>query len=628
MLNLTRWVFSLIFLSGLNFALWNPALAVEIKPAPAQSDYTPLDQAQLEELLGPVALYPDDLLAIVLPASTFPLQIVQAARFRARTPDATPDEKWDDSVVALLNYPEVLKKLNDDLDWTWRLGEAVINQQPDVLAAITGFRERAQLAGNLKSDDKQVVEVREKVVYIRPVNERVIYVPYYDPWEVTTYRTRRVYHYYPDAYPVYYYPYDYGYRFPHDNFWGVSTWYNIGWSNHHLHSLRHDYRHHPYYGRSYRDHDRRRSWRHQQPRQHSGDAHGPQTVNGQPVQADDTVWYPRAGHGARPIGGRREHTESPVGSPPPTQLGSQMGGQTHGGGGESAVSVPEQPIVHQETADEAVVYEGNVNGEQVRVIRRGTNFETRRGNDARPLVGEIPAPVSEAAPSPVIESSVENRVENTVENGLGNGPGNAVIDNPAVQEAIERARQQAREQQAYSRPEPGVDTTPAWRDEQPAVHMSPEPQVIDHDAINRAGEEARSRAPDRGGMSSRFESRVEAREERQADVYSAPVQEDRPQWRQPEQIQEQQSRWQDNPAVQEAISRARNHGQNGGDGMREESRRSGFDAPSRFEAPAREERREPAYEAPMREERAEPVQEAPRQEEQFVPPQGIPDIRY
>lgn len=610
MLTLTRRIISLIFLTGLNLAVFNHALAVEIKPAPAQSAYAPLDSKQLEELLGPVALYPDDLLAIVLPASTFPLQIVQAARFRARTPDAKPDEKWDDSVVALLNYPEVLKKLNDDLDWTWRLGEAVINQQPDVLAAIAGFRERAQLAGNLKSDDKQVVEVREKIVYIRPVNERVIYVPYYDPWEVTTYRTRSVYHYYPDPYPVYYYPYDYGYRFPQDGFWGVSTWYNIGWSNRHLHSLPYDYRYHPYYGRygrSYRDHDRRHSWRHRDPGHYSGNAPAPQIINGQPVLPDDTVWYPREGHGARPSDGRELPIGSPLGNPPPAQVGSQIGGQTAGGGGESSVSVPENPVVNQEGTDEAVVYEGNVNGEQVRVIRRGTNFETRRGPDAGTVTNDVPAPAPEAAP--------------------GSGIGNEA----AIQEAVERARQQASEQQAaYPQSEPTVDTTPAWRDEQPVVRMSPQPEMIDQDAINRAVQDARDRAE----MSARGAPQVEAREERQVEVYSAPVQDERPTWRQSEEVQERQvqerpvqerqSRWEDNPAVQEAISRAREYGAYGNDSPREESRGSGFDAPSRFEAPAREERSEPAYEAPAREERSEPAVEAPQQEERFE----VPEIRY
>src|SRR5690606_24260413 len=86
-------------------------------------DATPLTREELEALVGPVALYPDKLLAIVLPASTYPLEIVQAARFLEQLENDSslePDEAWDDSVTALLNYPQVVQMMNDDIDWTWR----------------------------------------------------------------------------------------------------------------------------------------------------------------------------------------------------------------------------------------------------------------------------------------------------------------------------------------------------------------------------------------------------------------------------------------------------------------------------------------------------------------------------
>ena len=128
---------------------------------------------EIESLIAPIALYPDDLLAIVLPASSYPLQIVQAARFLdavERDPSLKPDETWDDSVVALLNYPEVVRMMNDDLDWTWRLGQAVLAQQPDVIAAIEDFRDRAYAAGNLQSDTRQVVGRDDGAIYIRPAD--------------------------------------------------------------------------------------------------------------------------------------------------------------------------------------------------------------------------------------------------------------------------------------------------------------------------------------------------------------------------------------------------------------------------------------------------------------------------
>ena len=212
-------------------------------------------QAELQELVGPIALYPDDLLAIVLPAAAYPLQIVEAARFlEALESDPTlkPNDDWDDSIVALLNYPEVVELLNDDLDWTLRLGEAVVVQQTDVVDAVEGFRDRAYVAGNLKSDEYQTVSRDDDdVIYISPVEEDVIYVPYYEPAQVVYYQPAPVYHYYPRSYPVYYYPYAAGHYFNHGYFWGVTTAFTIGWMTDSLHVYHHSYYGHPYYGHSY-----------------------------------------------------------------------------------------------------------------------------------------------------------------------------------------------------------------------------------------------------------------------------------------------------------------------------------------------------------------------------------------
>jgi hypothetical protein len=210
---------------------------------------------ELETLVGPIALYPDDLLAIVLPASTFPLQVVAAERFLEdleSDPSLKPDEDWDDSIVALLNYPEVVELLNEDLDWTWRLGEAVVAQQADIISAIELFRDRAYAAGNLKSDDYQLVAHEGSSIQITPVEEDVIYVPYYEPEEVVVYQPRPTYYYYPRPYPVYYYPYP-AYHSFHDSFWGVTTAFAIGWHTHHLNVFHHSFYGHPYYGHSYWD---------------------------------------------------------------------------------------------------------------------------------------------------------------------------------------------------------------------------------------------------------------------------------------------------------------------------------------------------------------------------------------
>ena len=215
-----------------------------------------LSAAELEELVGPVALYPDALLAVVLPAAAYPLQIVQAARFLdalEEDPTLTPPEDWDESVVALLNYPEVLRQLNDDIDWTLALGEAVIVQQADVLSAIQRFRDRVHAAGHLNSDSRREVVYEDDIIEIRPVDERVLYVPVYEPATVVQRSVRPVYTYHVNPYPVYYYPYSDGYSFHRGFFWGVTSAYALGWSHHRhrLHVVHHSFYGHPYYGRHY-----------------------------------------------------------------------------------------------------------------------------------------------------------------------------------------------------------------------------------------------------------------------------------------------------------------------------------------------------------------------------------------
>ena len=222
--------------------------------ATGTEELTILSGPELEGIIGAIALYPDDLLAIVLPASTYPLQIVQAARFLEdlkSDPSLKPNPDWDDSVVALTNYPEIVQMMSDDLDWTWRLGEAVVAQQPAVIAAIERFRDRAYAAGNLKTDDHQTVVQEDGVIQITPVQEDVIYVPYYEPERVVVYQPRPVYYYYPRPYPVYYYPYPSGYAFNYGYFWGVTSAFSIGWYTDSLHIYHHSYHGHPYYGHSY-----------------------------------------------------------------------------------------------------------------------------------------------------------------------------------------------------------------------------------------------------------------------------------------------------------------------------------------------------------------------------------------
>ncbi|SAK48955.1 hypothetical protein AWB76_01275 [Caballeronia temeraria] len=184
-----------------------------------------MNPADLDKLVGPIALYPDDLIAIILPASTYPIEIVQADRFlerRKADKNLPVNEAWQDPVKALLNYPEVVKKMSADLDWTVALGEAVVADQSAVLQAVQRFRRQTQSVGNLKTDDKQTVVVEKEVIKIVPSNPEVIYVPQYNPSTVVVSSPVPVYTYAPAPYPVYYYPYAPGAAFATGLIWGAA----------------------------------------------------------------------------------------------------------------------------------------------------------------------------------------------------------------------------------------------------------------------------------------------------------------------------------------------------------------------------------------------------------------------
>ena len=214
--------------SALLLALVASAFAL---PVSAQAPAAPVAAAAapaanaMDDLVGRIALYPDDLVAVILPASTSPLQIVQADRWlekRKTDPKLPIDDKWDDAVKTLLNYPEVVKMMSNDLDWTSALGEAVVADQGAVLDGVQSFRRRAQAAGNLKSDDKQVVKAEKEIIIIEPANPEVIYVPQYTPSTVITYGVAPVYGYYPAPYPSYYYPYPPGAALATGLIWGAA----------------------------------------------------------------------------------------------------------------------------------------------------------------------------------------------------------------------------------------------------------------------------------------------------------------------------------------------------------------------------------------------------------------------
>ena len=154
----------LAFLAACCFSLPSIAqeqAAADAAPAAAEQAPDPLDDDELEVLVARIALYPDELVAVISEASLYPLQIVEAARFlekAAKDKNLKPKDTWDGSVISLLNYPEIVKMMSDDLEWTQTLGDALTYQQKDVLIAIQQLRDKAVAAGAIKTDDKIKVE--------------------------------------------------------------------------------------------------------------------------------------------------------------------------------------------------------------------------------------------------------------------------------------------------------------------------------------------------------------------------------------------------------------------------------------------------------------------------------------
>ena len=161
-------------------------LQAQVPPAeqsPAQNAAERLAPEALNQLLAPIALYPDALIALILPASTVPSDVVLAARYISSNgdPAQVANQPWEDSVKSLARYPDVLKWMDQNLEWTSALGEAFRNQPADVMNTMQGLRAKAKAAGNLRDTPQQ--QVLEEKTYIRivPAQPDVIYVPQYDP---------------------------------------------------------------------------------------------------------------------------------------------------------------------------------------------------------------------------------------------------------------------------------------------------------------------------------------------------------------------------------------------------------------------------------------------------------------
>lgn len=217
--------------------------AQEQTPAATDEQSAKISPGQLDSLVAPVALYPDPMLAQVLAASTYPLEIIQLQQWLTKNKDlkdkaladAVAKQPWDPSVQALAGLPDVVRRLADDIQWTTELGNAFLAQQNDVMDAVQRMRTKAQEKGNLKSNEQQKVETKvvesKQVIVIEQANPQVVYVPSYNPTVV----------YGPPVYPyppVYYPPPGYyaagmaisfGVGVAMGAMWSGGWGYNCGW---------------------------------------------------------------------------------------------------------------------------------------------------------------------------------------------------------------------------------------------------------------------------------------------------------------------------------------------------------------------------------------------------------------
>jgi uncharacterized membrane protein YgcG len=190
----------------------------QLRAAQQPPELPPPNQAlapnQLDDLVAPVALYPDPLVSQILVAATYPLELVQAFQWLQRNPglngaavtQAAQQQNWDPSIQALMVFPDLVKRLNQDITWTTNLGNAFLSQQADVMDAVQRMRSKAEQAGKLSSTSQQTVtnttDSGQPVIEIQPANPQVIYLPSYDPayiWGPPLYYPYASW-YYPGAY--------------------------------------------------------------------------------------------------------------------------------------------------------------------------------------------------------------------------------------------------------------------------------------------------------------------------------------------------------------------------------------------------------------------------------------------
>lgn len=238
-------------------------------------DGVEFSQAELDQILAPIALYPDTILSQVLIAATYPIEVVQAARWSSNNSSAkgadavakVEDKDWDPSVKALVAFPDILQRMSDDIDWTQKLGDAFLSSEERVMDSIQSLRNKAYASGSLNKVKHLKVERENEQIIIEPAEERIVYVPVYD--------TRVVYgNWWWPEYPPVYWHHPTSYIHISGFYWGPSIFIgpSLFYSSCHWHSRRvvvvdrhysHGSRPVFYTGRSIVHYQNARPWRHE-----------------------------------------------------------------------------------------------------------------------------------------------------------------------------------------------------------------------------------------------------------------------------------------------------------------------------------------------------------------------------
>lgn len=232
-------------------------------------------RAELDQMLAPIALYPDTVLSHVLIAATYPLEVVQADRWARNNShleaesavDAVEHKNWDPSVRALVAFPQILQRMSEDLDWTQRVGDAFLLDEAQVMNVIQDLRQRAYARGSLQKMKHVTVQREKKIIVIEPAVERVVYIPYYD--------TRVIYgNWWWHDYPPIYWHHPHNHHYVGGIYWGPRAYLGVSFftTSFHWHQHRVVYidRHHyhgrhvrrPYTSRKIVRHEGARHWQH------------------------------------------------------------------------------------------------------------------------------------------------------------------------------------------------------------------------------------------------------------------------------------------------------------------------------------------------------------------------------